>query len=589
MFRTVAASAGSSSAVGRFQERGHMRKTVFLTCAALLAACSGDGTGPGPGPGPDPNLSLAVGEVVRVNGGTQLAAVTPEDGGGTYLFIPANANATPDRKETYLLSLTSASASAAAAIGVAPTLEAAGSPALPPFAVQDVFERRIRERERETLDFSRAKRAFAKRQVAGNANMAVLAAAQNVGDQIALRIPDANSTDLCDNFIPITATVMAVSARAVIMQDNTSPAGGFTAADFQEIAAEFDALIYPTDVRYFGSPSDIDQNAGRIVILYTPEVNRLTPRGSAGFVGGFFWAGDLFPRTASDPNDACAQSNMAEMFYLLVPDPQGTINQNQRTTTAVKQGTRGTIAHEMEHMINAGRRIASGAFNEATWLDEALAHLAEDVVGRALFGYTDFRDLTYQDVTARGTPDFNAFFFQNLARFRYWQQRPDTAAATSSKVGEELADRGAAWALLRYTADHYSGNDVPAFTRALVDGPETSVANLTARAGVPFDSLMVGWMVANYADGLGVAGLSPKYTYKSWNFRSASSGINGGVFPLRVTDINPGFTATVSLLSATGVYYRRASTGSPGTFGMTAPGGSPLTAAGARLYVLRVD
>ncbi len=568
-----------------------MSKRALFPLMALLAACGGDGgTGPGPGPGPDANLSLAVGEVVRVNGGSELASVTPEDGAGTYLFIPANANAIPDRRESYLLSLAAASSSASpsASLGAA---EQGPSLSLPPFAVQDAFEMRLRARERERLDFRRGAGGFAvaKRGASSGIDAALLAAVQNVGDQVALRIPDANSNDLCANFISITATVKAVSTHAIILEDNRSPSGGFTTTDYAEIAAEFDALIYDTDVRYFGSPSDIDQNGARILILYTPEVNRLTPPNSTGFVGGFFWAGDLFPRTAQDPNDACTQSNMAEMFYLLVPDPQGTINQNTRTTTQVRQGTRGTIAHEMQHMINAGRRIQSGAFNEATWLDEALAHFAEDVVGRELFGFSDFRNLTYQDITSRGTPDFNAFFFQNLARFRYWQQRPDTAASTSSKVADELADRGAAWALLRYTADHYAGSDVAAFTRALVGGPETSVTNLTTRAGVPFDSLMVGWMVANYADDLGIAGLSPKYTYRSWNFRSASSGINGGVFPLRVSDINPGFTATVSLLSGTGVYYRRISTSAPGTFSMTAPGGSPLTAAGARLYVLRVD
>jgi hypothetical protein len=567
-----------------------MPKRALLPLMVLLAACSGDGgTGPGTGPGPDPNLSLGVGEVVRVNGGSELAAITPESGAGTYLFIPANANALPDRRESYLLGLTAASAGASPSVS-ANVVEQRQPVTLPAFAVQDAFEMRIRARERETLDFRRGG-AFAvtKRAASSGVSAAVLAAVQTVGDQVALRIPDANSSDLCANFIPITATVKAVSTHAVILEDNSSPSGGFTATDYAEIAAEFDGLIYDADVRYFGAPSDIDQNGGRILILYTPEVNRLTPPNSTGFVGGFFWAGDLFPRTAQDPNDACTQSNMAEMFYLLVPDPQGTINQNTRTTTQVRQGTRGTIAHEMQHMINAGHRIQSGAFNEATWLDEALAHFAEDVVGRELFGFSDFRNLTYQDVTSRGSPDFNAFFFQNLARLRYWQQRPDTAAATSSKVADELADRGAAWSLLRYTVDQYAGSDVPAFTRALVAGPETSVTNLTTRAGVPFDSLMVGWMVANYADDLGIAGLSPKYTYKSWNFRSASSGINGGVFPLRVQDINPGFTATVSLLSGTGVYYRRASTGAPGTFSMTAPGGSPLTAAGARLYVLRVD
>ena len=71
----------------------------------------------------------------------------------------------------------------------------------------------------------------------------------------------------------IRGTVRHVSDRAVIVEGrNTSAA--FTTAEYQEIGAAFDNVIYDTDVSYFGEPGDIDQNGGRIVLLYTSGVNR---------------------------------------------------------------------------------------------------------------------------------------------------------------------------------------------------------------------------------------------------------------------------------------------------------------------------
>ena len=66
-----------------------------------------------------------------------------------------------------------------------------------------------------------------------------------------------------------------------------------------------------------------------MTILYTPEVNRATPAGAAGFVAGFFWPGDLVKKTEyAQLNIQCPQTNEQEIFYMLVPDPSGTINSN---------------------------------------------------------------------------------------------------------------------------------------------------------------------------------------------------------------------------------------------------------------------
>jgi len=363
--------------------------------------------------------------------------------------------------------------------------------------------------------------------------------------------------------------VQYINDKVIIYTDVAAPANGFTATDYQQIGDEFSTLIYPTDVSYFGTPLDLDNNS-RIIILYTPEVNKLTSAGAQGFVGGFFWAGDLFPVSE------CPQSNLAEMFYVLAPDPTGSINNNVRSTTSVRQGTRGTIAHEFQHMINASERIRSPISQpfEDVWLDEGLAHFAEDAVGRAIRGIGEAEDANFTRTLGGNSDDFNAFFFQNFARFRTYLQNPGPLAPTSSLADSSLAVRGAAWALLHYAADQYApGGDVKAYTRKLAGGPDVGITNLTKNAGgVSWDVLVSGWMAANYADNLGIPGLSPLYTYKVYDMRGIETTVDLnlaprlGVYPLKVNQIT---TANYAL---TGLQAR---SGSGNYFFISRPAGSP--------------
>src|SRR5205807_2203657 len=90
---------------------------------------------------------------------------------------------------------------------------------------------------------------------------------------------------------------------------------------------------------------------------YTRAVNELTPAGSSGVIEGFFNPRDLFPTAGNATIQGCSGSNFAEMFYLIVPDPNGTINGNKRSNDQVQRFTIGTTAHEYQHLINAARRI----------------------------------------------------------------------------------------------------------------------------------------------------------------------------------------------------------------------------------------
>lgn len=396
-------------------------------------------------------------------------------------------------------------------------------------------------------------------------------------------------------FTTTTGIVKAVGAHAIVVSDAASPPGGFSNADFQSIANEFDSIIYPTDVSYFGTPTDLDQN-GHIIIYYTPAVNKLTPAGQAsvsGYVGGFFFAGDLYDPTS--PPAGCLSSNKAEIFYLLAPDPNAVFG-NRFDTTFVRQVSRGTVAHELQHMINSGNRYVAGNTVpfEATWMDEGLAHFAEDAVGRATAGFGDLQEVTFQEVTALPDSIASAYFLQNLARAKYYVERPDTTGAIVNhlKAGANLASRGAEWAMLRYAADWFSNGDPRAFTRKLAAGPDTGSVNLAKAAGVPIDTVLAHWLVTLYTDHRAIPGLPATYNYRSYNFQDLVWGTlignenTGSYLPVKaIGDGKASIQAGVPPSSAS-YFITSLSTGGARTI-LVKSGGAPATDPKGRIYVIR--
>lgn len=506
-----------------------------------------------------------------------------------YIFIAANASQTRDQVGPYSVVLegsTTATVSPSAAVSVSPSLASA----IAIVEARDEAEDRIRAAERRVL------RAFPRVQLQRwrgdaprmSASVAGEVAALAVGDTLPFRVPDVFKADLCNNYFSIRGVVKAVGQRAQVVQDVNAPANGLTNADFAAIATEFDNVIYRTDTEWFGTPTDINRD-NRVTILYTPEVNKFTPRDSDSFIGGFFWGGDLFTQADYQAaNITCPQTNEQEIFYLLAADPNGEFG-DPRSTTDVRQTTRGTIAHELQHMINQGVRQfnPNADLPEVDWLNEGLSHLAEEAVGRASRGFGDFQSLSASDVRAN-PDDFRAYFAQNLARFASYLARPDTASPTSDKADRQLAPRGAAWAFLRYVADQFAPGDARTFFRRLVAGPDTSITNLVAKAGVPFDQIISGWLIANYADDVGISGLDQRYTYRSWNMRDAVATVNNGTYPLQVRPLGASPIETQAL-SGSGNYFRvQRDAGAPqATFRMVSPGGGNVSFSGARVYVLR--
>lgn len=380
-----------------------------------------------------------------------------------------------------------------------------------------------------------------------------------------------------------TGRVEAVSNRAVILADTANPAGGFTTADYQGIAATFDTLVYPVNVQAFGEPYDMDGN-GRAIIFYTRAVNELTPSNSNFVVGGYFYGRDLFPRTAQPGFPACTGSNAGEIFYMLAPDPAGAVNGNVRSTNYVRNSTVGVVGHEFQHLISASRRlyivegVGGSDWSEDAWLNEGLSHIAEELLfyhrtqlapGGNLGG-----NLMNQTSQANA---FQEFQRANHERFGLYLQNPDQDSPYDRAFGEEddLATRGAAWGFLRWMADQRPGDDM-ALWNALVNNDVVGLENIEDVLGTNSIDLFRQFAVSTYADDA-VPGVASVFTQPSWDFRSLYQRVSGG-FPLEVSGL---LSTPVNLtLVAGGTAYLRAGVngGQRASIAVTAGGSAPPAA-----------
>jgi hypothetical protein len=585
----------------------------------VLAVACGGGSDGGIGPITNPHdiSSMGVGEVrvlvpSDIPNGIDLPAGS---GARDYLIIVGNTSNAYDVVANYVVRADKSS-EASFGISAAPNLSAQSSRAIDriPLArsAQQAVDNKVRAFERRNLTLRSPLGRLGGFSMRRSTQVGTSSVPPNVGDKINLKIPDASRDSLCNYFISTQAEVASVSARAILAVDTLDgpPALLFTQAQMDSITQEFTDVTYPTGASYFNTPTDIDGNE-RVIILFTGEVNKLTPPGQpqgSGFVGGFFFAGDFFPSVdmGGGPGTYCPQSNRAEIFYVLAPDPGGVKYGNDRPVAKVRQRSRGTIAHEFQHMINAGNRYQNPAVSdfESTWLDEALAHIGEEAVGRVQRGFTDLQTLTFNDLVPCTSPcsqanDFDAFFFQNLASLTYWMQDPDLYSPISALADTSLATRGASWALVRYVADNYSSGAPRTLTRKLAAGPDTGTRNFTSSVGAPRDTIISGWLVSMFADHSGIAGLDAKYQYRSYDFRDVMPpvaksllGYSGpATYPLAVTAIGSGSdNLSATNRSGTGTYYRLTTDGSGAkNVKILDTSGNVANFPGEHIYVLRVQ
>lgn len=575
-----------------------LRGALLLYALSLAAACDKAPSGPG---GPNTDLTCQAGKIASAPAaGTVVPnAAGPEIcvGGGAagaqYALVAFYAN--PDSSQVASINVTAQGATALSTANKVPEEGVTASGQLftqNGSSFREQFDMHLRTMARATL----TPRMVAARAYINRAHRAAFdVIPQTVTDGQILTL-NANANDPCDNPIEVGARVVTQTSGTIIAADTSNPAGGFTDADYQSFATMFDTLISPLDVQNFGQPTDIDQN-GKILILFTQEVNKLTPRGSAGVVGGFTFERDLFP-VNDDPAHGltgCAGSNFGEMFYVMVPDPNGTVS-DPRTKTDVLNLTPATLAHEYQHLINAGRRLYvndASAF-EDTWLNEGLSHIAEELLYYRQSGLAPRQNISINTIGATQTSVniFNNDQADNLGRYNVFMSKP---SKTSVYGGDDsLETRGATWNLLRYLADqHNAGTSDQSTWQSLVNTTFTGQANLAHVFGSNYMTQIRNWATSVFSDDL--PGVPPTYQEASWNMRgifpqlcaNSSCTQKIGKFPLAVVPLGDGSPASLSV-NAGGVAYMRFSVpaNSQATINWSGSGGASV-APGVQFTVVR--
>jgi hypothetical protein len=363
------------------------------------------------------------------------------------------------------------------------------------------------------------------------------------------------------DFATVTATARYVGERAALFVDQDAPAGGYTDEDLRTFSDQIDDAIWPVVTGVFGTPSDLDSN-GRIVILFTPVVNALTPRGATGFIAGFFFGLDLLPDEEG--------SNASEVFYALVPDVSGEYS-DPRPKSAVARLTPAVLSHEFQHMVNFNQRVLarSAEANEAVWLSEGLAQFAEELVARFYEGAGD----------SENTELFRAGVRERSRR--YLGDTGDVSLIISSGNGT-LEERGAGYLYLAYLTDRFGADLAGRLTRTT----RTGVANVEAETGTGWAGGLSDWWAAILLDGPGPE--TGTLAYPETDLR----GFLEDPFPLQPTSLGGTDFERSGTLRSSSVAYYIVDPSASGTMTLRLGGeggGSSAPQAGLRMRIIRVQ
>jgi hypothetical protein len=584
-----------------------MKTSCIPLALILLAACGSDSATSTTPTTPTPTgltfknnpcagagtVQLNVAQTTRIDcsgGGT---TVTLAGGGASYVIVPQFAT---DQAADNLVSYTMASGSVASA-SLSPSAfraslnQVAGAGLLParrPMTAQLAVERALRAKAHRNASSS-AFRASFRRQQSSLPNFA-LAPLPPAGSVRAFHV--ATSFD-AQTFKTIGASLSYVGDNILLYIDTLAPANGFTPSQLSDFGKLFDKTLYPIDTTAFGSPVDLDQN-GRVIVLMSPVVNALTSAATCstnGYVAGFFDTGDF--DGPADPN-----SNQGEVFYTIVPDPNGTVSCAHSAAT-LGDDVPATFLHELQHLIYFSQHvIVSGTGEGSSWMDEGLSIVAEEL--GSLYYEQKCPPPSCRTNPAQLFPDSAQGFVQSFLYDSYqYALLPDTASLTLHDDSEDgFSWRGGAWLMMRYLGDQFGTSVYRKFER----GPANAVANIEQASGQSFQTLFANFGMALETDSLPglprtTAPQANRFTTRNvkalWARLFTTSGGDPcvpRVDPVQLFAISS--DTTVSVMSpGTMTYFRldTPATASTVTIRFAAPGGAAFAAAlHAQLAIFRL-
>ncbi len=356
-----------------------------------------------------------------------------------------------------------------------------------------------------------------------------------VGELSALRIPDLDAANVCAGFRSIHARTVYAGTHVYIVEDTTSQLGatplltGTMDAEIQALGAEIDNVVWPIISR-FGDPlvmdSRLDDN-DRVVVVLSPELNAM--RG--GVVLGAVVTCDFYARSQF------AASNVGETLYLQVPTLSGGVTA-ELALARWKHAIRATVAHELKHVVSFGEHIVRNFPLEESWLEEATAQHAEELYTRTITAATATGNTAYAAIRCEvlaaqgdggcsGTP---ALMKPTLDALWDFYDAPGARTPLGPSVPGDFSFYGSGWSLLRWAMDHAALPEAT-FTQQLTVSAQSGVANLEARAGRTWESMLARWSLALATDDRGTLPADATLRLPSWNLASLFSGLCGDLGP----------------------------------------------------------
>lgn len=266
-------------------------------------------------------------------------------------------------------------------------------------------------------------------------------------------------------YVPVEATLACEGEQVRVYCDRGLGEGEFDPALAEEIVRTLDERILPRSAEIIGRHRDVDGD-GKLAVLLTGWLGRL--RGGTTSVNGFVRSGDF------NSQGTAPYSNQADVIYL---------------NAAVSRGPALTalLAHEYTHAVCCSARNDCAAEwgwlpDEADWLSEAMAHVAERLHG-AGWSNLDRRVHAFLENTS-SSPLVVADYYRS-GRWR------------------DAGCRGATFLFLEWCLAQTD----EALLRELADDPQVGLAKLERVAGVPFPALYRGWTIGLHQGRVGALDL----------------------------------------------------------------------------------
>jgi len=272
-----------------------------------------------------------------------------------------------------------------------------------------------------------------------------------------------DDTSDAKNYQAVHGRLAAVGQHCAVYIDRDDEAERSPKSLVQEAVATFDRDVYPTAQRTLGRHRDVDGD-GRFTILFTHWLGFLS--GGTVSIGGFVRGSDFYPHLQPPLGNHC------DMMYLnsnLDPGPH----------------LRTLIAHEYTHAITFSEHVFgrylpdSTRQEEESWLDEAIAHIAENQHGYS-WSNLDYRISGFLNAPERYRLVVEDYYAANL-----WRGH---------------GNRGSTYLFLRWCVDQF-GEEL---LRDLVQTNLCGVTNVETATGQSFADLYRAWSAAIFVSQSGL-------------------------------------------------------------------------------------